>query len=83
MKLKFIFILFITINVSLPVLSQEINCDKFDKLSAKYIECSAKKLKEKASGEIVKNKKKLDESGLGEKLNKFKKSKTLTDLIKG
>ena len=65
------------------ILSQEIDCNEFDKLSAKYIECTAKKLKEKASGEIVKSKKKINESGLGDKLKKFKESKTLSDLIKG
>ena len=83
MKLKILFIIFISININTSLLSQEIDCDKFDKLSAKYIECSAKKMKEKASDEIVKNKKKINESGLGEKINKFKKSKTLSDLIKG
>ena len=82
MKLRLILTFLITINVNSPLLSQEINCDKFDKFSAKYIECSAKKIKKKASGEIVKGKKKLDESGLGEQINKFKKSKTLSDLIK-
>ena len=40
-------------------------------------------MKEKASDEINKGKKKLNKSGLGEKINKFKKSKTLSDLIKG
>ena len=83
MKLKILFIIFISININTSLLSQEIDCDKFDKLSAKYIECAAKKIKEKASDEIVKNKKKINESGLGEKINKFKKSKTLSDLIKG
>ena len=66
-----------------PVLSNEVDCNQFDKLSAKYIECTAKKMKEKASDEINKGKKKLNKSGLGEKINKFKKSKTLSDLIKG
>ena len=83
MKLKILFIIFISININTSLLSQEIDCNKFDKLSAKYIECAAKKMKEKASDEIVKNKKKINESGLGEKINKFKKSKTLSDLIKG
>ena len=66
-----------------PVLSNEVDCNQFDKLSAKYIECTAKKMKEKASDEINKGKKKFNKSGLGEKINKFKKSKTLSDLIKG
>ena len=83
MKLKIILITFITMIINTPIFSQEIDCNKFDKLSAKYIECNAKKLKDKASGEIVKSKKKIDETGLGEKLKKFKESKTLSDLIKG
>ena len=72
----------ITMIINTPVLSQEIDCNEFDKLSAKYVECTAKKLKEKASNEIVKSKKKIDETGIGEKLKKFKNSKTLSDLIK-
>jgi len=39
-------------------------------------------MKEKASNEIDKGKKKINESGLGKKIDKFKKSKTLSDLIK-
>ena len=67
--------------INTPILSQETNCNEFDKLSAKYIECTAKKLKEKASDEIVNSKKKIDDSGLGKKINKFKNSKTLSDFI--
>tara|TARA_B100001121_G_C18633027_1_gene595331 strand:+ start:911 stop:1162 length:252 start_codon:yes stop_codon:yes gene_type:complete len=83
MKLKLILITLVTISLNTPILSQEIDCNKFDKLSTKYIECTAKKLKEKASDEIVKSKKKMNETGLGEKIKKFKDSKTLSDLIKG
>ena len=83
MKLRLFFFILITINLNAPVLSNEVDCNQFDKLSAKYIECTAKKMKEKASDEINKGKKKLNKSGLGEKINKFKKSKTLSDLIKG
>ena len=82
MKLKIIFVILISINMSTSIFSQEIDCNQFDKLSAKYIECTAKKMKEKASEEIDKSKKKINESGFGEKINKFKKSKTLSDLIK-
>ncbi len=82
MRLKITLIMLITMIINTPVLSQEIDCNEFDKLSAKYVECTAKKLKEKASNEIVKSKKKIDETGIGEKLKKFKNSKTLSDLIK-
>ena len=81
--LRLFFFILITINLNAPVLSNEVDCNQFDKLSAKYIECTAKKMKEKASDEINKGKKKLNKSGLGEKIDKFKKSKTLSDLIKG
>ena len=83
MKIRLFSFILIIINLNTPVLSNEIDCNQFDKLSAKYIECTAKKMKEKASDEINKSKKKLNKSGLGEKINKFKKSKTLSELIKG
>ncbi len=83
MKLKIFFTILILINISTPILSQEIDCNQFDKLSAKYIECTTIKMKEKASKKIDKSKKKINKTGLGEKINKFKKSKTLSDLIKG
>ena len=83
MNIRLFFFILIIINLNTPVLSNEVDCNQFDKLSAKYIECTAKKMKEKASDEIEKGKKKLNKSGLGEKINKFKKSKTLSDLIKG
>ena len=83
MKIRLFFFILIIINLKTLVLSNEVDCNQFDKLSAKYIECTAKKMKEKASDEISKGKKKLNKSGLGEKINKFKKSKTLSDLIKG
>ena len=83
MNIRLFFFILIIINLNTPVLSNEVDCNQFDKLSAKYIECTAKKMKEKASDEINKGKKKLNKSGLGEKIDKFKKSKTLSDLIKG
>tara|TARA_X000000368_G_C22448671_1_gene457972 strand:+ start:42 stop:281 length:240 start_codon:yes stop_codon:yes gene_type:complete len=53
--------------------SNEIDCSKFEKLSAKFIECNAKKLKEKINEDI-------NENELTKKLKKFKNSKTLSDL---
>jgi len=79
---KFIFILLFLISIISSLSSEESDCNEFDKLSAKYVECTAKKMKEKASNEIDKGKKKINESGLGKKIDKFKKSKTLSDLIK-
>ena len=58
-----------------PVLSNEIDCNKFDKLSAKYIECNAKKLKRKSFNEINKSKKKLNKSELTKKIKNLKKVK--------
>ena len=82
MNLKIIFILLLTIIITSPSLSQEINCDDFEKFSAKYIECTAKKIKENASDKISKGKKKIDNSSFGKKFDEFKKTKTLSDLIK-
>jgi len=81
MKIRFIFISLFLISINSPISSAEIDCNEFSKLSAKYLECTAKKIKEKTSGEINKGKKKLDKSELGKKFDKFKKSKTLSDLI--
>ena len=82
MNLKIIFILLLTITITSPSLSQEINCDDFEKFSAKYIECTAKKIKENASEKISKGKKKIDNTSFGKKFDELKKTKTLSDLIK-
>ena len=60
--------------------SNEIDCSKFEKLSAKFIECNAKKLKEKINEDIEDIKKNINENELTKKLKKFKNSKTLSDL---
>ena len=62
--------------------SNEIDCSKFEKLSAKFIECNAKKLKEKINEDIKDTKKNINENELTKKLKKFKNSKTLSDLGK-
>jgi len=68
--------------------AEEIDCSQFDKLSAKYVECSALKLKEKSNDlknatveKIDENKKKFDRSKLKEKLIKFKNNKTLAEIM--
>ena len=55
--------------------AEENKCNEFKKLSKEYLECNAKKLKEKST-------KKFEKSGIKNKLKKFKDSKTLTDLVK-
>ena len=51
----------------------ENECEQFEKLSAKYIECNAKKLKDKTSNKIKESKENFEKSGIKEKFNKFKK----------
>ena len=60
--------------------SNEIDCSKFEKLSAKFIQCNAKKLKENINEDIEDTKKNINENELTKKLKKFKNSKTLSDL---
>jgi len=57
--------------------SSETDCSQFKKLSAKYIECNAKKLKDKTSNKIKESKENFEKSGIKEKFNKFKSKKTL------
>ncbi len=71
-----------------------IDCNQFDKISAKYIECKAKNLKSnlnKKQSEVklkVENVGKTEagknfkKSSLGQKLLKFKNSKTGSDFLK-
>ena len=71
-----------------------IDCNQFDKISAKYIECKAKNLKSnlnKKQSEMKSKVKSIDEtqtgkkikkSTLGQKLLKFKNSKTGSDFFK-
>tara|TARA_B100001173_G_C15917061_1_gene516778 strand:- start:659 stop:916 length:258 start_codon:yes stop_codon:yes gene_type:complete len=69
-------ILFIT-----PSYSNDMDCDQFEKLSAKYVECNTKKLKENTKKQVNIGKKKFDNSTLKEKLIKFKNSKNLMDFL--
>ena len=82
MKLKIISLLIISLLSFLPANSNKIDCTKFKKLSAKYIECNAKKLKEKTNEKVDLGKEKFEKSGFKDKFKKFKNSKTLSDLIK-
>ena len=82
MKFKFNLIILILIIFFKPAYSEEMDCNKFDKLSAKYIECNAKKLKTKTIEKVEIGKDKIESSGINDKIKKFKNSKTLSDLIK-
>ena len=78
-------IFFISISISS---ADEIGCSQFDKLSAKYAECTALKIKEKSidlKNTTVKNinegKKKFDNSIIKKNLIKFKNSNSLTEFM--
>ena len=79
-KILFISVLFFLLSKSAS--SSENDCSQFKKLSTKYIECNAKKLKKSSTKKVNIGKKKFQDSGLGDKLKKFKKSKTLSEVIK-
>ena len=82
MKYKIVLILLFLFSIISPIYSSETNCSEFKKFSAKYIECNAKKLKEKTNEKVKASKEKLEDAGIKDKFNKFKGSKTLSDLIK-
>ena len=78
-------IFFISISISS---AEVIDCGQFDKLSAKYAECTALKIKEKSKDlkntaieNINESKKKFASSKLKENLIKFKNSKSLTEFM--
>ena len=82
MKYKIILSLITLLVYFTPSFSDEIDCTQFKKLSAKYIECNAAKLKEKTNEKVKSGKEKLEKSGITDKFKKLKESKTLSDLIK-
>ena len=82
MKLKILFIIISLFSFTLLANSNEVGCDQFDKLSAKFLECKANELKEKTNQKVESSKEKFENSTVKDKLKKFKSSKTLTDLIK-
>ena len=75
MKTKITLFFLISLVVINSVLADEVDCSEFKKLSTKYIECSANKLKDNTN-------EKLEKSGIKNKFIKLKESKTLSDLIK-
>ena len=68
--------------VSKPLFSIEIDCSQFKKLSTEYLKCTTKNLKEKTNLKVSQGKKKYKNSGIKDKIESFKDSKTLKDLIK-
>ena len=69
-------------------IAEILDCSKFEKFSAKNLECKAKNLKKKSSTlkqktvDTAKNsKKKFNKSSFKKKLIKFKDSKTLTKVM--
>ena len=82
MKLKVLLTIISLFSITSLANSNEVSCDQFDKLSAKFLECKANELKEKTSQKVNNSKKKFENSSIKDKLQKFKSSKTLTDLIK-
>ena len=86
---KIFFITLITwVLITSNVISDNIDCTQFDKVSAKYLECSAKNLKEKSSE--LKLKATASAAGLKEKIvtnikdgkRKFDKSSLKEKLVK-
>ncbi len=61
--------------ISTSLFANETNCNQFDKLSAKYIECAAKKLKTSTGEKLNAGKKKFDKSSFKNTWTKFKNSK--------
>ena len=81
MKTKLIIIITIFILSSSQLFANDTNCDQFEKLSAKYVECNAKKIKKETVNKVEKSKKKFNNSALKKKLIKFKNSKNLMEFL--
>ena len=61
--------------ISTSLFANETDCNQFEKLSAKYIECTAKKLKTSTGEKLSACKRKLDKSSLKDTWTKFQNSK--------
>ena len=81
MKTKLIIIITIFILSLSPSFANDTNCDQFEKLSAKYVECNAKKIKKDTVNKVEKSKKKFNNSALKKKLIKFQNSKNLMEFL--
>ena len=81
MKKKLLFKSFFILLISTSLFANETDCNQFDKLSAKYIECTAKKLKTSTGEKLNAGKKKLDKSLLKDTWTKLKSSKNGREFI--
>ena len=82
MKKKLLFKSLFILFISTSLFANETDCNQFDKLSAKYIECTAKKLKSNTGEKLSAGKKKLDKSSLKDTWTKFKSSKNGKEFLK-
>ena len=82
MKKRLLFKSLFILLISTSLFANETDCNQFDKLSAKYIECTAKKLKTSTDKKLSAGKKKLDKSSLKDTWTKFKSSKNGKEFIK-
>ena len=81
MKKKLLFKFLFILLISTSLFANETDCNQFDKLSAKYIECTAKKLKTSTGEKLNAGKKKLDKSLLKDTWTKLKSSKNGREFI--
>ena len=81
MKKKLLFKSFFILLISTSLFANETDCNQFEKLSAKYIECTAKKLKTSTDEKLSASKKRLDKSSLKDTWTKFKSSKNGKEFI--
>ena len=82
MNKKLLFKSLFILLISTSLFGNETDCNQFDKLSAKYIECTAKKLKSNTGEKLSAGKKKLDKSSLKDTWTKFKSSKNGKEFLK-
>tara|TARA_B100000941_G_C28014963_1_gene307136 strand:- start:155 stop:403 length:249 start_codon:yes stop_codon:yes gene_type:complete len=80
--MKIILIVIVILSFFNHTYSNELNCNKLDKLSKDYAKCIADKSKKQ--GKMIKDKidKELEKTGIKEKYKKFDSKKTLKDLFK-
>ena len=64
MKLKIFLSIISLFSITALANSNEMSCDQFDKLSAKFLECKANELKEKTSQKVESSKEKFENSSI-------------------
>ena len=74
MKNKLLFKSLFILLISTSLFANETDCNQFNKLSAKYIECTAKKLKTSTGERFNAGKKKFSNTSLTDTWTKFKNS---------